>query len=311
MIGKIDYAQPLEANYQVETRPAHWLMNARLRAIRGAEIVGGELFLTRPVQSLWRVLARLRPKPPGAGSAQSTVGGTAVVAHVYYTEILPEVLACWRNVMSVETTAPLHITTPRAQLEHVQRIIGDLENVYVHVGPNRGRDIAPFLDLLNGGVLDAYDLVLKLHTKRSPHLWGGDLRRRLLFTVLSGNPRQISHIRELFEDPKVGMVGWRLAFRNSRAWWMDNEARVRELVQSMRPRWRAEPGFFEGSMFWVRPASLGAVRSLALHFDDFEPEDGQLDGTLHHAIERMFSLSAWAGGYRVHAISGKVLHAGH
>jgi rhamnosyltransferase len=188
---------------------------------------------------------------------------------------------------------------------------GDLANMHIHVGPNRGRDIAPFLALLNTGVLDPYDVVLKLHTKRSPHLRAGDLRRRLLFALLAGNPRQAAHIRQLFNDPHVGMVGWGLAFRNSRRWWTGNETRLRQIAGRTTPQIQVVPGFFEGSMFWVRVGALGALRSLALQPDDFEPEGGQLDGMLHHAIERMFALSAWAGAYRVHAISGKVLHAGH
>ena len=35
--------------------------------------------------------------------------------------------------------------------------------------PNRGRDVLPFVHLVNAGVLDGYQAVCKIHTKRSPH----------------------------------------------------------------------------------------------------------------------------------------------
>ena len=289
----------------------HWATKARHRAIRGAEIVGGTLFLSLPVQSLWQRLPRLTAKSTRVSSTQSAVATTAMVAHVYYPELMPELLACWQNIKTIEPAACLHITTTDEQYEHLIRAVNDSSNVQFHVGPNRGRDIAPFLSLLNEGTLDPYDVVLKIHTKRSPHLRAGDLRRRLLFSLLAGNPRQTARIRELFRDPNVGMVGWRPAFRNSPKWWLANEIRSREIAKKMVPPIRIAPGFFEGSMFWVRPAALTALRSLALQPEDFEPERGQLDGALHHAIERLFALSVWAAGYRVHAISGGVLHAGH
>ena len=51
-------------------------------------------------------------------------------------------------------------------------------------------------------------------------------------------------------------------------------------------------------MFWAR---LEALRPLLdAHLDDweFEPEQGQVDGTLAHALERMFMLAADSAGYR-------------
>jgi len=68
-------------------------------------------------------------------------------------------------------------------------------------------------------------------------------------------------------------------------------------------------GFFEGSMFWSRPAALNRWRALELTPDDFEPEARQLDGTLHHAIERYFTISAWADGFLVRDTKGKILRS--
>ena len=280
-------------------RGAKWLV------IKAAEVIGGVLFLAAPTQAVWRRWPAARTPLPQATTAAVRF---AVVAHVYYPELLAEIIACWQHVCRVTgRPVPLYITTTDTRAAAVAARLAGLAAVQLHVGPNRGRDIAPFIGLLNAGTLDRYDAVLKLHTKRSPHLWTGNLRRRLLFTLLAGSPRQVGYVERLFRDPAVGIAGWRLSFRNRPSWWMHNLDRVAALAPRMRPAAVPACGFFDGSMFWCRPAALTALRSLALTVDDFEPEGGQTDGALHHAIERMFTLAAWAGGYRVCGLSGTEL----
>jgi lipopolysaccharide biosynthesis protein len=299
----------------VRPREERARMQVRRIIVRVVELVGGKLFLTRPAQAVWQ------RRPVDSSEYSETVNREvqhvrlAVVAHVYYPELLDEVLACWScvNAISAEWepnhVVPLHLTTVDDRADDLAERLAALGNpvVRVHVTPNRGRDIAPFVGLLNRGVFDEYDAVLKLHTKQSLHLWGGSLRRRLLFKLLAGTPRQVGQVHRLFRDKTVGMVGWRASFRRKPSWWMANEARVRSLAPRTMPHIEVTTGFFEGSMFWFRPAALTAVRSLALQQEAFEDELGQTDGTLHHAIERMFTLSAWAGGYLVLDLSGRRL----
>jgi lipopolysaccharide biosynthesis protein len=290
-------------------------------AFKAAEIIWGSLFLTLPAQAIWQRLplnvARAR-RLEGSADVPEQPLRLAVVAHVYYADLLPEVLACWANVEAEAALSialdhvALHITTVDTCVEELTRRLITLFGyphpaITLHVGPNRGRDIAPFIGLLNQGTLDPYDVVLKLHTKRSPHLRSGNLRRRLHYALLAGTTRQVRQALTVFSDPCVGMVGWALSFRREASWWMNNEVRVRALASDMTPSAKASCGFFEGSMFWIRPTALAPLRSLNITIKDFESEFGQIDGALHHAVERMFTVSAWAAGLRVCGLSGTLL----
>jgi len=57
-------------------------------------------------------------------------------------------------------------------------------------------------------------------------------------------------------------------------------------------------GYFPaGTMFWARLAALTPLATLPDAALDFEREAGQVDGTLHHAYERMMALVAASAGY--------------
>jgi lipopolysaccharide biosynthesis protein len=59
-------------------------------------------------------------------------------------------------------------------------------------------------------------------------------------------------------------------------------------------------------MFTARTHALTPLLLFNFVEEDFEPEQGQLDGTLAHAIERMFSVCANRLEYQIRTQSGKV-----
>lgn len=248
----------------------------------------------------------LRRKWPAGGDRATWPGlKVAIVAHVYYPELIGEILAC-REILPEGT--PLFITAPPDRIAAARAGTAGRRHVYIHEHENRGRDILPFLMLLSSGALDGYDAVLKLHTKRSPHLLDGEIRRKLLFDKLCGNWNATCRFLTAFADASTGIVGWGQCWRATRSYWMANEALVRELAGLMQaPDAATRLGFFEGTMFWFRPAAFAALRELKLQPEDFEPEARQLDGTVHHAVERCFTIAAWSRGFTVRDLRGHTL----
>ncbi|WP_199089692.1 rhamnan synthesis F family protein [Bosea sp. ASV33] len=262
--------------------------------MRALEIAGGLVYASKPFQSL-------RAKRFSDTSAPCNLRA-AVLVHVFYPEVWDEILAV---LDSLPAGAPIIVTAPRHQAAEIAALAKGNPLVEIVETPNRGRDIAPFLQVLQSGQLDRFDAVLKIHTKKSPHLRQGNLRRRVLFTALAGSSGVVSRVLKQFLDPNVGMVGPSIYFRTAPVYWMDNRRRVEELAARMGTVGKL--GFFEGSMFWFRPAAFAPLRSLALTGADFEEEAAQLDATFHHAIERVFPLTAAAAGFETRSLGGKTL----
>lgn len=269
--------------------------------LRLAEVIASMVFLSRPIQALWSwVLARTAPPVP-------VNGRYAVVAHVFYPDLWPEIVAVWSTLPAGSS---LIVTAPSEKADEVRAVTQGVSLVEVHEYENRGRDLAPFIALLNAGLLDRFDVVLKIHTKKSPHLIKGELRRKLLFAALAGSIGNVRRIIGHFDDPRVGLVGLAPLFRTSRPFWMDNRDNVARLCRRMQPKGEPILGFFEGSMFWARPAALAPIRSMTLKTHEFDVEAGQLDGTLHHGLERVIAIAACAAGFDTRSIRGRRLMNG-
>ncbi|WP_199089693.1 rhamnan synthesis F family protein [Bosea sp. ASV33] len=258
----------------------------------------GRLFISEGGRRLRRRLAAIGPQ-----SARPDVR-IAITAHIFYLDLAREIIAL-RDIFP--EPVPVFFTVPYDRAEELSRVVADVPDVVLFPCENRGRDIAPFLTLLQSGALDGFDTVLKLHSKRSPHLMDGDLRRKLLFAMLCGERSAVYRALTAFEEPDTGIVGWRDSYRSDPVFWMANRARVSEICERMGAADFVKLGFFEGTMFWFRPKAFDALRELNLTPDVFEVEAGQLDGALHHAIERCFSIAAWSRGYRVRDLQGRIL----
>lgn len=204
----------------------------------------------------------------------------AIIVHAFYRELWPELARHIRNFSS--HTPDLYVTlAENAAPEFEAEVKSDFPAADVKRLPNRGFDVGPFVEVIARIDLDAYDLVVKLHTKRNRFgvvsympLFGGQWRRKLL--VFCRTKQAVDRALALFDDPAVGMVG------NGDLILHPWDA----LVPNPPP---VDPSdtrtFVAGTMFIVRASLLMLVRN-QVSFADFEPTTRDQTGSLAHAWER-------------------------
>lgn len=215
----------------------------------------------------------------------------AAVIHIFYLELSVELKSYLKNI-------PIHTdlyisTTDDHKAAAITSIFSDWAHgsVDVRIVPNRGRDIAPKL-IAFADVYDRYDYVVFLHSKRSFHADALSPWRYFLFESLIGTPEVVLSILKLLQfNPHIGMVAAQ-HFEPMRHWvnWGGNFQLAQNLCEKMGFVIKEEDplDFPSGSMFWARTAAIRPLIDLALRNDDFAEEADQKDGTLAHAVERIF-----------------------
>ena len=268
-----------------------------LRGLRARNRIAGEL----PSADLPAADGPLRWLAAGEPAGAPT----AVILHLHYADLWPEFAAL---IARLAPPVALYVSLTDSALDALPAIRRDMPRAAIALSANAGRDIAPRLALLRRArSCPDHRQVLFVHGKKSPHLQelrgriaipflqhcdGDRWRRELLAALVDSAPAVLAAFAA---QPTLGMVGPRgfaLPLQGD-----SNLPRVVELCQRMGFGFDpASNGYFAGSMFWCRPTALDPLLALDL---DFEPETGQVDGTLAHAIERAFGLVVAKGGFRV------------
>jgi lipopolysaccharide biosynthesis protein len=231
----------------------------------------------------------------------------AVVLHLFYQDLWPEIESL---LLPIREHFDLVLSTTNSNPDLFQKIKTTFPRAEIHLLENRGRDVRPFLHLLEQGFLAPYDLICKIHGKRSfkdgrMDLFG-DIWRRKLFADLMGSAELIQDVQKLFvNNPDLGMVGSQ-DFRLPNKHWSELEAwgSSRPSFEQLRtlllfPADECTLDYFSGTMFWVRPEALKALAPLQLSKQAFLDEAGNSCGNIEHAIERILPTVVRQAGYTI------------
>lgn len=226
----------------------------------------------------------------------------ALHVHAYWPELLPEIVSrLSRNRVRPDLFISVSDDAPRALVtDSLGNYAGDI--AAVSVVPNRGRDIGPFLTEFGRAMMSGYDFVGHVHTKKSTDIadsaMGTTWFRFMLENLVGGQSGAAadSILSHMSRDSSLGMV-----FPDDPhiVQWGKNRAIAEPLAQKMGLGGLPEHFIFPvGTMFWARSSALRRLMDLELDWTDYPAEPTPYDGTLLHAIERLFSLAVYAGGFR-------------
>jgi lipopolysaccharide biosynthesis protein len=165
---------------------------------------------------------------------------------------------------------------------------------------NSGRDVVPFLGLLHDPWLLEADLVLKIHTKRSPHLpiGKGEYWRTSLLQGLAplDARRKLGLQRVLCQaaTSRRAQVVWPIRWAYSIESWGANRKNTLQIESHHSPTVTLPLLFPAGTMFWCNQPFLGELRtSLASAMQSWSlGDDTTLDGGMVHAVERFIGVLA-------------------
>lgn len=228
----------------------------------------------------------------------------AVLMHAFYPELVQPLVD---QLAAIPVDFDLIVTNASGtEVRFGAEKLPNLRNHVILDVANHGRDIWPMVQVVNSGLLDPYELVLKVHTKRSEWRAGhGELggtgeewRDALLDSLLAdqGNVRKI--LDAFASDPDLGVVTAPDSLLGPEFWGGDFELTAELLRRIELDVDRDALLFPAGSFYWIRAFVLQGLRSLVMTGEDFEPEQGQIDATTAHAVERSIGLLSTEAGLR-------------
>lgn len=237
----------------------------------------------------------------------------AVLAHVFYPDFWAEiapVLAAQSFDFDLFVTLTARPEAAGPEIAALQaRILADFPQARLWVMPNHGRDIWPFIHLVNAGLFTPYAALCKLHSKKSPHRADGDQWRQSLIGGILGAPETTARrLSRFLADSRAGFWVADGHVYHGDHWWGINRAQGLALLARAGITAPLLPLCFPaGSIYWVKPQVLEQIRAMGLTAGDFEPEQALVDGTLAHAMERSIGLLAAHHGLATrqsHALDG-------
>jgi len=218
----------------------------------------------------------------------------ALHIHAYYVGELPRLLG---HIAANHTLPMLFVSvTSDENKQRAERFLTNYTGASeVRIVPNIGRDIGPFLTEFGRELVENFDVIGHVHTKKSVGLANRrdvDAWKNMLFeNVLGGKAggAMADRILHAFQaDPTLGLVypsdphivGWTKNWQHAQE--LGKRLNLPDLPQAF--------DFPVGTMFWMRAGALRPFVDLDLDWRDYPREPVGADATMLHALERLFGI---------------------
>ena len=232
----------------------------------------------------------------------------ALVMHCYFEDLTDY---CLHYASMMPESADIYITVPSEPNKQVveQAFKKIKNNVQVIVIQNRGRDVSALLVATKKFIMN-YDYVCFMHDKKvtqlKPETIGYGFSYKCFENMLGSKYVVLNAIETFEENPRLGMLmppppnhgdyyitlglEWGMNFENTKKL-------AKKLGITVPIDEKKEPIAPLGTMFWFRPKAMKLLFDKDWEYEDFPPEPNAIDGTLLHAIERIYSYVVQQEGY--------------
>lgn len=228
----------------------------------------------------------------------------AVVINLYYVELMQDYYLYINQIP--ENIDVYIISSDKIVLEKAQTELG--RNIVALSKNNRGRDLSAFLVTFKD-YINQYDYICFLHDKTKKyeymtediHLWNENLWGNML-----GSGDYISHVLKLLDSSQYGLLipplpigeyidAW---YRNT---WYANYTNTVKLANKLGIQIEIKESDEQsiGSVFWCKREAIRKIYQYNWTYEDFPLEPMANDGTVSHAIERLFAYAALDEGFDV------------
>lgn len=233
----------------------------------------------------------------------------ALVMHLYFPDLVED---SFQHALSIPKEADVYITTDSVEkkaviMETFQKL--PCHHLEVRVIVNRGRDVSSVLVGVKD-VIAQYDYVCFVHDKKTAQLKPGSVGDSFGYKCFQNtlyNKTFVYNVLQTFEDnerlgllspPEPNHGAFYPTLGNE---WGCNFETTRQLAEKLGLNiplsMYKEPLAPYGTFFWFRPAAMKPLYDKDWEYEDFPPEPNNIDGTILHAIERIYSLTVQAAGY--------------
>lgn len=232
----------------------------------------------------------------------------AVAVHLYYLEKFDYY---WNYLKNVCDEIDIYIISSNLDLlkkAEEQKKIWNRSNIYFIEKENRGRDISALL-VSFGKKIYEYEYMCFIHDKREKaerfkqdtQFWNENLWGNMI-----GSEEHIKNILFIFDNnPNIGLLvppkpSGKSVDHDFRNTWDPNYENTVQLAEELGLDcvidYEKAPVAL-GSVFWCRTRALYKLFEREWVYDDFVPEPFPSNGTISHAIERIFPFVAQDAGF--------------
>lgn len=230
--------------------------------------------------------------------------------HLYYPELVEE---CLRYAASMPINSQLIVTVTNEKMRDIvsERLKGNrhFSKIRIELIENRGRDVSALLVGV-APFVNEYDLICFMHdkkTKQTKPYCSGRSFAYLCFENNLASKEYVSNVISTFEEnPRLGMLmpptpHHSMLYNTLGCEWYSNFENTVALADKIGIHCDIsadkEPIAPLGTMFWFRAASMQKLFNYGWKYEDFPREPNQYDGTLLHAIERIYGYVVQDEGY--------------